>query len=224
MKKNEMIAGVRILGILIALSMMISLASAGVGIKWDQQSKLVEQGGRACLTYSVYNPWPRDSYVAIKISGDAETIANSEDSSSKLIPANTPSNDAIPVDFCFDVPYVYSDERDCWIGNLFCKQDCSSPQKIYNGEILVTETGANVAGGGSGGSSTSVSVSAPLSVRVQCVAYPRNLTLLYAVIAFICVVIIIYMIYRRNRMPAVARDKEKLKRLQEKIRKESKKK
>ena len=216
----------RMFVVVLALSMMFSMVSAGVGVKWDKQSKLVEQGEKSCLTYSVYNPWPEDSYVKLTVVGDVEPImrAESDEQMSKLIPANTASTEAIPVDFCFSVPYVYEEERDCLIGSLLCEQKCSGSQMTYEGEVLVTETGAPVSGGGSGGSSTSVSVSAPLNVRVQCIAYPRNFAPLYILISLIAALIVIYLIIKRNMKPKVERDREKLRRLQEEIKRESKKK
>lgn len=212
-----------ILGIVFVLVLLLlNIVSAGVGIKWDSQSRVVKQGGKTCLTYSVYNPWPKDSYAIIQASGDVEQIIQSQQSESKLIPANTPSSEAIPIKFCFEVPYVYAEGRDCLLGDYVCEQKCSGEQKEYSGEILVTETGGPLNGGGSGGSATSMSVSAPISVKVKCDAHSRDYGLVYGFVAMLSLIVIVSLFIKKYRKPKWQRDQEKLQALKKKVREEKK--
>ncbi len=206
------------------VALHVTFASAGVGLKWQEESKIVNQGQKSCFQYSVYNPWPQQSYATIKVSEELQSIIQSQDAEVKLIPANTPSTAAIPVKFCFEVPFVYEDERNCWLGDRFvCSQTCNAPQKIYDGEVLVSEADeATAISGGAGGSATSLSVSGPLRIRVNCIAHGTDFTKIYLIVAVLSAIGIVGMMIKRHRMPVVERDKERLRRLQEKITKESK--
>jgi hypothetical protein len=176
-------------GILIFV-FLLSLVSAGVGIRWDRESALVPENEKTCMTYGVYNPWSEDTYVKIVLSTDLQEILSSSDADLTFVPKGTPSSATIPVTFCFKTPTVY--EKDCLIGQFaLCKQECVEPMKIYEGEVEVIETdGEVVKSGGSGGSSTQMSVSAPLRVKVQCVAHKRNYSLIYISVALVAIIVL----------------------------------
>jgi len=216
--KKEVRIGISFLVIMLALA---SLVTGGVGIKWDQESALVSEGEKTCLSYSVYNPWPESTYVTIEPSDELKSILVLQDVESKLVPANTPSTQAIPVKFCFKIPDIYT--RDCWISGLICKQECEEEQKVYAGEVLVKAVPPPTEISGTGGSATTMSVSAPLNIKVKCNAHARNFTLLYVLLAIIAAIIIIILLVRKYRKPKIERDKERMKKLQEKIKRESKK-
>jgi len=179
--------------------LFFSLASAGVGIRWDRESALVPENTKTCLTYGVYNPWAEDTYVQIVLSESLRGILSSSDADLAFVPKDTSSSETIPVTFCFKTPSVY--EKDCLIGDFaLCKQDCSEPMKIYEGEVQVVETDVKqVKSGGSGGSSTQMSVSAPLRVKVQCVAHKRNYSLVYITVALIAGIILAWRLLKRNK-------------------------
>jgi len=203
---------------LVCTLLLVSFISAGVGIKWDRESALINEGEKTCLTYSVYNPWPEETYVTIESSEELDDILISQEAETKLIPANTASSQAIPIQFCFKTPQVY--ERDCWVGNLICEQKCEEEQKIYGGEVLVKSVASPNQIGGVGGSATTMSVSAPLNIKVRCNAHSRNFTLIYAILAVASAAAIGIMLYNKYKTPKLQRDKEKLKRLKERIKKE----
>src|SRR3989344_7738343 len=109
--------------------------SAGVGIKWSQESLRVQEGEGGCLTYSVYNPWPgkhERTYVQITLSSQLKEVLEVQDIESVLIPEETGLDEAIPVEFCFEVPKkIYS--KNCWMGDFFvCERECLEEQKLYD--------------------------------------------------------------------------------------------
>lgn len=201
---------------------MVSLVSAGIGLKWSEESLIIDEREKYCMTYSVYNPWPENTYAEIGVSDELKEILIDYESEVKLIPSNTKNTESIPVEFCFKVPQVY--ERDCWIGNFICKQECKEEQRKYNGEVLAKSIGTNSQIGGSGGSTTSVAVSAPLKLRVNCNAHKRDFTIIYVLSALISIIIITIILIKKYRKPKLQRDREKLKKLREQIRREERKK
>jgi hypothetical protein len=218
----------QIIFILIFGFILLPVVSAGVGIKWSQESVLVNEGEKPCLTYSVYNPWPEESFVKIELSDELKRVLIMQESDSKHVPSNTPSTSAIPIEFCFKVPKVYPDE--CMLfGKLICHQTCSEVQKSFLGEVLVKSLPPTTTIGGSGGSTTTMSVSAPLRIKVNCISSSyltnkKNLTfifLLTAIIAFIIITVVMKKRYSKNQLQ---RDEDRLKRLKERIKLEKKKK
>lgn len=197
--------------------MLISFASAGVGIKWEQESFLINEGEKTCLTYSVYNPWPESTYVQIELPEILKDVLTSQEAETKLIPSNTPSSAAIPVQFCFKAPEVYS--KDCWIAGMICKQECSEPQKIYEGEVLVKSVAGKAEITGSGGSATTMAVSAPLRLKVRCEAHSRDFSLVYILLAIIALIIIAWILYNKYKKPESERKREKVEKLQQEIKK-----
>ncbi|MFA5060818.1 MAG: hypothetical protein WC494_00685 [Candidatus Pacearchaeota archaeon] len=194
MKKEVILAGL-ILGIL----SLVPLSLAGVGIKWEKESIVLEEGGKACVSYGVYNPWPTESYVVIELSEELKEVLIFQETETKLIPANTPSGSAIPIEFCFEVPQVY--EKDCFLGTL-CKQECSEEQKIFSGEVMVKSVANPSEIDNSGGSATQMVVSAPLRIKVICNSSGRDLTALYILIAVVSLIIIIFLVRKNyNKSP-----------------------
>ncbi|MCX6746678.1 MAG: hypothetical protein NTU63_00915 [Candidatus Pacearchaeota archaeon] len=208
--------------ILICIFVFVSLISAGVGIKWSKESVLVNEGERTCLSYSVYNPWPEDTYVSIEPSDEIKIILTMQDAKIKLIPADTSSSEAIPVEFCFKVPNVY--EKDCWLaGKFICEQRCEEEQKVYSGDVIVQSIAPENQASGVGGSTTTMSVSAPLNIRIRCNAYSRDFALIYVLLAMISVLAISIILYKKYREPKVERDRKRLKKLKELVKRETKK-
>jgi len=200
-----------VISIVLILMMFAPLVSAGVGIKWDKESSLVPEKTSTCLTYNVYNPWEDDSYVQIELSDDLKSIITSSESETKFVPKETSSSEALPIEFCFKTPRVY--EQDCLIGNFICKQTCDEPMKLYEGEVSVIELSEEQAkvGGGAGGSTTQMSVSAPLRVRVQCLPHDRNYGVVYALIALIAGILLWINIINTKRKKFRKNSKKKTK-------------
>ena len=215
-KKNKIVGSIITL---ILILLCAQFVFAGVGIKWNQESALVNEGEKTCLIYSVYNPWPENTYVSIEPSDELKTMLTLQDVESKLVPANTASTQAIPIQFCFKIPNIYS--KDCWVGNFLCKQECKEEQKLYDGSVNVKSVPPGAQMSGTGGSATTMSVSAPLKIKVRCVAYGRDFTLAYIIIAIISAIAVIILLIRKYRKPKAERDREKLRKLQETVRRES---
>jgi hypothetical protein len=180
-----------LLGGFILTMMIVSIVSAGVGIKWGQESVKVSENVKTCLTYEVYNPWPEESFSKINVSGEIATIMIEAESEVRRVPANTPSSAALPVEFCFKTPKIY--EQDCWIMDRFiCKQTCEGVEmKTFEGEVSVYEDPESISNFGTGGSATSMSVSAPIRVRVECNPHSRNFSLIYITIALIALILLV---------------------------------
>ncbi len=194
----------------LALS-VLPFASAGVGIKWNVESALIPENSHVCLTYGLYNPWPKDAYVSIQLSESLQNISKKNDSQIEFIPRDTSSNDSIPVQFCFDTPKVY--HEDCLLWNTFlCSQSCSESMKIYSGEVEIKEvSGAQVSAGGAGGSSTAMSVGAPLAIKVQCNAHGTDYSIIYLLVGIIALVILLWRVYKRNKKKSKLLVKSKVK-------------
>lgn len=178
-----------VISLALIVTVLFPLVSAGVGISWDRESALIPENEETCLTYKVYNPWESDTYAKIELSDSLNEIISSGYSDVKFIPAQTSSGEAIPVTFCFKTSKVYSE--DCLMGNSFCEQTCTEEMKMYSGEVEVIETAKDASLSGTGGSATQMSVSAPLNVRVQCVAHSRSFASLYVTIAVIAGVLLL---------------------------------
>lgn len=177
--------------LVLALFLFLPMVSAGVGIKWDRESSLVPERTKTCLTYQVYNPWDDDSYAQIRLSDELKEIIHSSESETKFVEKQTPSSEALPIEFCFKTPRVYT--KDCLVGDKFlCEQTCSEPLKLYEGEVEVIEISEEEAkiSGGSGGSATQMSVSAPLRVRVQCVPHGRRYSIVYGLVALVAAILL----------------------------------
>lgn len=186
--------------ILLLMAMVfVPLVSAGVGISWDKETALIPENTETCLTYGVYNPWPEESYVKIKLSESLDEIVESMDISVEKIPAQTASRDSIPVTFCFQTPIVY--EEDCALGPFLCKQECNEEMKIFSGEVEVIEVSKDefFSTGGAGGSATTMSISAPLKVKVQCIPHSRNYTLVYIIVGLASIIALAIRLTRKKK-------------------------
>ncbi len=179
---------------------VVPIVSAGVGLKWSQETALVPEHSNVCLTYGVYNPWPTTSYIKIQLSDSLKNITTSTTSNQvDKIPAYTYSNSTIPVKFCFETPTVYK-ENCLLFGALLCSQNCSQPMKEYSGQVEVHEvSSSNLSSGGSGGSATAMSVSAPLKVKVQCIAHGTDYSIVYLVVGIIALIILLWKISKRKK-------------------------
>ncbi len=193
----------------VTLIFLMGLVSASLGIKWTQESALVPEKTKTCLTYSVYNPWEGESsYTKIELSDELQGIIKSQETDVQLGPGGTSSSEAIPVTFCFKTPNIY--ERDCWIGDsLICKQECNEEMKIYSGEVQIIEVSEEeFKSGGAGGSRTQASISAPLKIRVQCVEHGRNYSLIYGVVALIAAILLVINILKQRKKFGKAKKKK----------------
>jgi hypothetical protein len=206
--------------IFIALILVLPMVFAGVGLKWDQQSALIAEGKKSCLSYSVYNPWPTETNVKIDISDNLKPVLTMQETETKLVPAYTSSNESIPIEFCFKAPNVYS--QDCLIAGLMCEQKCTEEMKQYDGEVIVSSVPFSAPSGGSGGSATKMAVGAPLSIKIQCIPHGRDFTIVYVFIAIMSILIIGGLLYKKYRKSPLERDREQMKRLKDRIKKESK--
>jgi len=120
----------RVVIILMIVIASMNIISAGVGIKWGEESVVVKENEKTCLSYGVYNPWPRDSYVGISVSKGLEDVLFAYDSEGVLVPSETSSDEAIPIELCFDVVEVY--DKDCLLGDSFiCELKCNDKEKIF---------------------------------------------------------------------------------------------
>ena len=219
-KKMDRLNCLIIIGMMIIM-MIIPVVSAGVGIKWDRESVLIDEKERTCLNYNVYNPWPDETYVQIELSDELKDILTLQEVETKLIPANTASSESIPVEFCFEAPVVY--EKDCWLaGRFICEQECLEEQKVFEGEVIVRSVPPPADIAGSGGSVTSMAVSAPLRLKIKCNAYKRNFTLIYILLMVFSLIVLISLLYKKYRKPKIERDREKVRKLQMRIRKAGK--
>lgn len=212
----------KIFAVVVLSFLMFSLVSAGLGIKYSEESALINEGDEKCLTYSVYNPWPDDSNVIIDVSSELQEVMVLQEAETKFVPAFTSSENALPIKFCFKVPKVY--QRDCAVGSFLCELQCQEETKVYEGEVAIRTIPKETQMTGTGGSATAAVIGAPLRVRVACNPHSRDYTLLYAFIAVFSVLIVASVLIKRYRKPKVERDKERLKKLKDEIKKESKKK
>ncbi|MBU2612140.1 MAG: hypothetical protein KKB62_00275 [Nanoarchaeota archaeon] len=180
-----------------AVLLSFQMVSAGVGIKWDQESALIPENSDVCLTYGVYNPWPTDTSVQISLSSSLQEIIESQETEVVDVPKYTYSNSSIPIKFCFKTPKVYG--KDCLLfGSLLCSQECSEPMKVYEGQVIVSEASSSQTGGSGSGSSTSMSVSAPLRVRVQCVPHSTDYSPVYIAMGVLALLVLAWRIKKRK--------------------------
>ena len=85
------------------------------------------------------------------------------------------------------------------LDSLLCSQSCEEEMKIYEGRVEVVEVSeSQLKEGGSGGSATTMTVSAPLRVKVQCIPYSTDYSLVYIVVGAIALIILAWRIYKRK--------------------------
>lgn len=186
--------------LVLLLFLNISYARKGVGIVVNSQSEVVEENREVCINYGIYNPWDEDVRAALETEGEINQILSNYKSEERLIPAGTLHNNALTVKLCFGVLDVYKD--DCLVGNLLCEQKCEQPQVIYSGDVAVIEKSAQ--GQDSTGSQTSLGVSAPLTIKVNCQKSPRNYTPLYfALFIIVLIIFVIWLLSKNKKKPKV---------------------
>jgi hypothetical protein len=222
-KMKKEVKSIKIIFLLLGIILFSSLVSSGIGIKKYQESMLVNEGQEACIAVGAYNPFPTGTNVIIGVSDGLKDVLVLQEAEKKYLPPDTSSDHAIDLKFCFKVPEVY--HRDCSIaGKFICKLDCTEPQQVYSGEIFLQSVPSPLSVGGTGGSTTTMSVSQDMRVRVACTPHSRDYTLIYVVVAVICAIVIFTILFRKYRKPRVERDREKLKKLRVQLAKESRKK
>jgi len=187
---NGVLRGVMISIVLLLIVFSIGMASAGVGIKWDEESFIVREDKRTCLTYGVYNPWPDDSYAIIGVSEELDEKLNVYPSESVFVGKDTSSDGAVPIVLCFEVENVYGE--DCLFKDLFCERKCDDGGRVLSGEVLITEVNTPSKNGQS--SAVVASVSAPLEIDVECTPRSKNLSLVYFGLGVICFVVVLYLV------------------------------
>ena len=208
----------KILMFFVLILLVAPFVCAGIGIKTSRESLLVDESSRVCLKdYAVYNPWEDPSYVNVEVSGELEQVLDIEEMEPILVPAYTMHDRAIPVAFRFNIPEIY--DQDSLVGEMmFCEQTCEVEQKVYSGEIVISSVpSAEISG--AGGSITTMSVSAPLNLKVRCDSHLRSYTPAYIVLAIISIGAIMFFVYLKYRKPKTERDKDKIEKLQSKIKK-----
>ncbi len=173
-----------------------AFARKGVGIAWSTETEMVTEGSTKCIRYGIYNPWDEDINVTLSVSSELKSVITKEESETKLIKSGTSHNNAVPVEFCFEIAKVY--EENCLIDSVLCEQNCEEPEVSYEGKIMVMEKqeGGNVTG--TTGSATSLGVSVPLKLRVKCNQHPRDWTLVYVVVIVISIMLIALILHRKK--------------------------
>ncbi|MFA5142456.1 MAG: hypothetical protein WC471_05820 [Candidatus Woesearchaeota archaeon] len=205
---------------IITALLCINIVSA-VGIKWFTEGEVLNENSDLCIRYGTYNPSGNDIKVNIAVEGELQSIIEGVKSSDSLVEASTSSINAKMIDFCFKVPIVYPE--DCLWNGLICEQKCEVETKTYSGEVVMTEAPAQTTGG-TAGSGATIAASAPLKLTVNCKAHKRDWSIVYVTLILLVLVILGVLIYRKYRKPKLQRYKEELKALQDKLKKEQKKK
>lgn len=186
-----------ILFIVFALILSTSVfARKGVGIVWNTETEIVNEGSKHCIEYGVYNPWEDDVKATLGVSSELEDVIVEMDTEAKFIKAGTLHDMAVPVDFCFEIADVYS--KDCLLGNFVCEKRCEESEIVYEGKVMAREEGEEGAEGAVG-SATSLGVAVPLRLRVKCSAYARDYTLVYAVVIVVALILILWIVYRKHK-------------------------
>jgi len=204
--------------IFLLIILLISFISAGIGIVSNAASLTVKENEESCITsIGAYNPFTTDSGVTISVSDELKGILIQKSVDTRLIPAGTGHDNAIPLKFCFKVPEVY--HRDYAIAGRFIdKLDCTEGQKVYSGEVILESATTGDASSGMG-SATKMAVSTPLNVRVACNPYGWNYSLVYTLAIFLSVSVIALILLRKYRKPKEERIKEKMKKLKQELKK-----
>jgi hypothetical protein len=204
--------------LLIALVMFLAMSSAearkGVGLSWDRETLIINEGEETCIDYGIYNPWDEDVNAQLTLSPELSAIATEVDSEIKYVVAQTWHNKSIPIRLCFKVDNVY--EKDCLIGNQVCAQTCSVPEKAYEGSVGAQEI-KDVTGTGGTGSATNLAVSVPLKLRVRCAPHTREYILLWLIILVAAAIGFIITLWYKKRKPPIERKKELLEKLKKEI-------
>ncbi len=214
MINKDMKPGILKLILFFSVILTIPLTYAGAGIKYGVESINVEDEGQHCVQYGVYNPWAGNVTLALSTSGEIEQFAS--ESKEIFVPEFTFHGNSINSEICFR-PEVFA--RDCLIGSfLLCRKECPEAQRIFSGEVSVSEVIKPSTSGT--GSSASAVASAPLTITVICKAYERNWLPVIALIIVIIITIAAILIVRQLRKPVTqAKKLARYKKMQERLKK-----
>lgn len=145
--------------IVVALLLVLLPASVfavrGVGIKYGIEYAKFYSGQENCLTYKVYNPWDEDVAIELVAGGELEPFYDRTEP--LFVPAGTKSDDAKPIEICFDIPKT--SRRNC-------------PDVRYQGEVIAKE--ASISGIEGTGSATSVVAAASLTIDLVCDSFTSS--------------------------------------------------
>lgn len=170
-----------------------AFARKGVGMVIHTEAISVNEESQKCITYGVFNPWDEDVMVYLDTKGEINDIITKEETQPQLIKAETTDKEARELELCFHVPKVYKGE--CILG-LACKQTCLE-EKEYKGEVIAVEfKGENE---GSTGSSTSLGISSPLTIKVSCQPKERSWSQIYSILVIIAILAILLLLYRKYK-------------------------
>jgi hypothetical protein len=201
------------------VSLLLLSSVSAVGIKWYTEQESVSENSEKCIPYGAYNPSSRDIGVHIEVTGNIQEIITTSAVTDELVPAKTSSANAKEINFCFTMPKIYQD--DCLVGNLICEQTCQSPAQSFTGDVVMTETMIGNAGG-TAGSGTTIAASAPLTLTALCQEKSRDWSIAYLSAILVCAIVFMSALYIKYRKPKIERDKEKLQKLQARIKAASK--
>lgn len=211
---------------LIIALFFISFASAGIGIKSTQRTFIFDEGGRNCIeSVSAYNPFDTATMATIGISEELQEVLVEQSAEERLIPAETSSDNSIPLKFCFEIPdsvYIKQELGVPILGNVVGgKIDCAGqPEKEYSGEVVIQSIPVAGAGdSGFGGSSTVMSVSTPVGIKVRCVSQGYDFTIVYIAVAILSAGVVAIILFRRYRKPKSERLREQMKKLRDEMKK-----
>ena len=79
-----------------------------------------------------------------------------------------------------------------------CEQSCGVEEKVYSGEVLIVELNS-LEKQEKDISETSISLSAPLNLKVKCDSHPRRYSSLYILIALIAFLLLVPKYLKRKR-------------------------
>ena len=186
----------KVLFVAIILLLLINpvFARKGIGMVTHTESIVVDEGSQKCITYGVFNPWDEDVRASLDIKGDINSIITQKETQPKLIKALTTYQESTELELCFFVPQVYQEK--CILG-LSCYQPCTQEPIEYKGEVIAVEAREESTSGT--GSATSLGISSPLTVKVNCQETERSFSQLYFIIIIISMLGILIILYKRYK-------------------------
>ena len=180
---------VKVFVFLLAFGLFASVVSAGgIGIHSTSSGLLINEGESECVTFGIYNPDVADNELEFMVSEELEPFLDSISPESMNVPANTESENSLPVELCF------SDPDDLFKGD----RSCSEGVREYAGKFIVRESSD-----GSGGSSVVFDVPRDFTLRAQCVPDSVSYSLLIIIIVIIIVIIVILVFVLRGKKNTV---------------------
>jgi hypothetical protein len=211
----------KIFALFVGVLLLCSFASAGIGIFVKQQSLMLNEGEEGSLSVGAYNPYSTEGNVQVSVSEELQEVLVMKDADIKYLPPYTYSQDAIPLNFYFKVPKVYTRQYASipLIGKAIDKLECTEPIKEYDGEVIIESVPLENSLTGAGGSAAKASISHEMTVRVACNPYGWDYSVVYITVAVLSVGIIGLVLFRRYRKPKDQRIKEKMAKLKAELKK-----